>query len=394
MRYEKWTIALAALGMVSLAAVARAEEKATAAVNALTPTTIGGYVDTSAHWNFGTGNAYPAQYKFNTSSKADGFNLDVVQVTLEKQLDETQWSSGYHVDLWAGPDANVLNTTSLGNNPNDFALRQAYISLNTPIGNGLDWKVGVFDSIVGFESVEGPNNPNYTRSYGHSMEPQTHTGVLARYRVNDCIRLSGGVANTMGPSINGRDPVQGTESYKTYMGSITLTAPSSLGFLAGSTLTGGFVNGFTPSGGNNETSFYVGTTIATPVKDLSFGAAFDYENVYGLHGETFSLAGYASYKATDKLSFHFRGEYVKDSLGMFANFYPGTTIIDPAHSSENLMAFTLTAQYDLWKNVISRVELRWDHSLNDHPTFGGTSAESSAAVENSWVLAANLVYKF
>ena len=34
------------------------------------------------------------------------------------------------------------------------------------------------------------------------------------------------------------------ESYKTYMGSIALTAPDSMGFLAGSTLYAGFVNGF------------------------------------------------------------------------------------------------------------------------------------------------------
>ena len=407
MKFEKWTVALAALGVVSLGSAVRAEETAATAVSAMTPTTIGGYVDTSAHWNFGTGNANPAPYKFNNASKSDGFNLDVVQVTLEKALDEQPWSAGYHVDLWAGPDANTLGTT-LGNGANnsDFAIRQAYISLNTPIGNGLDWKVGVFDSIIGYESVEGPSNPNYTRSYGHSMEPQTETGVLARYRFCDCLSASVGVADTMGPMINQRaTPPSGpdAESYKTYMASLMLTAPSSMGFLAGSTLFGGFVNGFdshpihTSAGGyatgDNQTSFYAGTTIATPIKELSFGAAFDYVNVYGMHGETYSVAAYSSYKATDKLSFHVRGEYVKDSIGLFSMHDPATGAIDPATSSDRLMAFTATAQYDLWKNVISRIELRWDHSLTDHPTFGGTEA-GAPTLANSWLLAANIVYKF
>src|SRR5258707_4823808 len=73
-----------------------------------------------------------------------------------------------------------------------------------PVGNGLDWKVGVFDSILGYESVQSPNNPNYTRSYGHSIEPQTHTGVLASYRFNDMVSASVGIADTVGSAINSR----------------------------------------------------------------------------------------------------------------------------------------------------------------------------------------------
>jgi hypothetical protein len=154
-------------------------------------------------WNPGTGNTFVAPYKFNSASKADGFNLDVVQLRIEKPLDEAEWAAGYRVDLWAGPDANTLNTqSSLGHG--DFAIRQAYVALRMPVGNGIDWKVGVFDSIIGYESVESPNNPNYTRSYGHSIEPQTHTGVLASYRFSDMVSASLGVANTMGPIINSR----------------------------------------------------------------------------------------------------------------------------------------------------------------------------------------------
>ena len=408
MKFEKWTVALAALGVVSLASVARAEEKATTAVTALTPTTIGGYVDTSAHWNLGTGNNYPPPYKFNSTSKSDGFNLDVVQLTLEKALDETAWSAGYRVDLWAGPDANALGTTTLGAAPSDLAIRQAYVSLNTPVGNGLDWKVGVFDSIIGYESLETPSNPNYTHSYGSTMEPQTSTGILASYRFCDTVSVKAGVANTLGPQINERNfipPNTGAESYKTYMASITLTAPGSFGWLAGSTLTGGFVNGFNShpihpdsaglyTTGDNQTAFYVGTALATPVKNLSVGAAFDYENVYGMHGETFSVAGYASYKATDKLSFHVRGEYVKDSLGLFARHDNITGEVIPGFSSEHILAITTTVQYELWKNVVSRVELRWDHSLTDTPTYGGSGPEGLPSLENSWLLAANIAYRF
>src|SRR5437870_6454903 len=233
MKFNRWTIALAAVGVVSLASAAQAEEKVSTVMTALSSTTLSGYVDTSAQWNFGTGNARLPDYKFGGSSKADGFNLDVIQLRIEKPLDEAEWAAGYRVDLWAGPDANVLGTQStLSTGSGDFAVRQAYVALRMPVGNGIDWKVGVFDSIIGYESVEGPNNPNFTRSYGHSIEPQTHTGILASYRFNDNVSASVGVANTYGPTINERafpatlaeaDNTQ-AESYKTYMVSIALTA--------------------------------------------------------------------------------------------------------------------------------------------------------------------------
>src|SRR6266571_3004241 len=237
MRLNKCTVAVAATTVVGLVMVAKAEEKASSVMTALASTTLSGYVDTSAQWNFGTGNANNPPYKFGGASKADGFNLNVVQLRLEKPLDEAEWAAGYKVDLWAGPDANVLGTQSaLAAGSGDFAVRQAYVALRAPFQNGIDFKVGVFDSIIGYESVEGPNNPNYTRSYGHSIEPQTHTGLLASYRFNDNISASVGVANTYGPTINERafpatDPDNHeAESYKTYMASIALTAPDSFGF--------------------------------------------------------------------------------------------------------------------------------------------------------------------
>src|SRR5712672_3372575 len=112
MSYNKWTIALAAAGVVSLASAAKAEEHANSVITALSTTTLSGDVDTSAQWNFGTGNDRLPDYKFGGSSKADGFNLNVVQLRIEKPLDEQEWAAGYRVDLWAGPDANTLGTQS------------------------------------------------------------------------------------------------------------------------------------------------------------------------------------------------------------------------------------------------------------------------------------------
>src|SRR5512133_3722147 len=113
MTLNKWTVALAGAGVVSLASAVNAEERTSSVLTSLSSTTLSGYVDTSAQWNLGTGNANLPQYKFGGAGKADGFNLDVVQVRIEKALDEAEWAAGYRVDLWAGPDANTLGTSSI-----------------------------------------------------------------------------------------------------------------------------------------------------------------------------------------------------------------------------------------------------------------------------------------
>lgn len=417
MRLNRWTATLAATGVVSLASVAQAEEKTDSVVTALSATTLSGYVDTSAQWNFGTGNANTPPYRFGGPSKADGFNLNVVQLRIEKPLDETEWAAGYRVDLWAGPDANTLGTRStLATGASDFAIRQAYVALRLPLYNGIEWKVGVFDSIIGYESVESPSNPNYTRSYGNTIEPTTHTGVLASYRFSDLFSASVGVADTLGPSINSRAQagsagfVSGifgryftvplaapgdnayAESYKTYMGSFALTAPDSMGFLGGSTLYAGAVNGFNNSvlgsgAGMPQLNVYAGATIATPVTGLRLGVAFDDADLATkfqgttVDGSAWTLAGYASYQLTEKLSLHARSEYVDARLD------------EPTSAHARILALTGTAQYDLWKNVLSRLELRWDHSLSGNDLFGGSVAGSPDA-RNAWMLAGNIIYKF
>src|SRR3954471_23434251 len=203
MKPTPYTVALIGAGLVSLPAVLHAEEKGNFIQTAFAYTTLSGYVDTSAQWNIGTGNDNLPPYRFGGSGKADGFNLNVVQLRIDKPLDESSWAAGYRVDLWLGPDANTLGTVSglhsgftEGGTTSDFAIRQAYVALRAPLGNGLDFKIGVFDSVIGYESHDSYKDPNYTRSYAVSIEPHTHTGVLASYQFSSLVSASFGVANT------------------------------------------------------------------------------------------------------------------------------------------------------------------------------------------------------
>jgi Putative beta-barrel porin-2, OmpL-like. bbp2 len=421
MKFNKWTLGLAAVGAVSLASVAQAEEKGSTVMTALSSTILSGYVDTSAQWNIGTGNSHAPAYKYGGSTKADGFNLNAVKVTLEKPLDEAEWAAGYKTDLMFGPDANMfpfgIGTTSSGVAVSDFAIKQAYVALRAPIGNGLDFKMGVFDSIIGYESTEAGNNPNFTRSWGHTFEPSTHTGLLSTYRINNNIAFAAGIANTESAIINSRafptvNPLTSgfkAESYKTYMGSIALTAPDDWGFISGSSLYGGVVNGFNNAQQADQTSWYAGATIATPVTGLRVGASYDYEGISQqpnnipptfIKSEAYAnaVALYTSFQATEKLSLHARGEYATMSKSLASGFQNSGFGV-----ASKMLALTGTIQYDLWKNVISRLEVRWDHALDGSDAFGGngpTELNSTGGIastgnrHNSYIVAANVIYKF
>ena len=89
MNVNKWTLGLAAAGLVTLPLMVQAEEKLSPVLTALSSTTISGYVDTSAHWDFGSGNDNPAPIIYN-QGKQDGFNLNRVKLRIEKPLDEAQ----------------------------------------------------------------------------------------------------------------------------------------------------------------------------------------------------------------------------------------------------------------------------------------------------------------
>jgi hypothetical protein len=376
MKINQWTLGLAAVGVVSLASAVNAEEKMNALQTALSATTISGYVDTSIEWadNDYTGGSFPLSIPFRSSStKSDGFNLNVVKLSLEKAMDESEWASGYKVDLLFGPDAVGYNSTFNASSDSDMGIKQAYVALRTPIGNGIDWKVGVFDTIIGYEVFEAGNNPNFSRSWGYAIEPTQHEGVLASYRISDMISVSGGVANTLTAGIGNRDTSSpAAQDYwdKTYMGSIALTAPDDAGFLSGSTLYAGVVSGFA-GGTANQDNYYVGGTMNTPVTGLKAGVALDVvTDLFGTDGlDAWTLAGYLSFQASEKLSLHGRLEYGElDGLGL----------------NGEILSATATVQYDLWANVISRLEVRWDDVQEDALTID----EDTAGVY------ANLIYKF
>ena len=498
MKFNKWTVALASAGVVSLATAVQADESHP--VNtALSSTTLSGYVDTSAIWNLGTGHTVANRFVNTDSSRQDGFNVNTVNLKLEKPIDEGTWSAGYKFETMFGPDAAAMP----GLIANGIALKNAYVALRAPVGNGIDFKIGQFDPIVGYEVTESFKNPNFSRSLGfNNLEPFGHTGILASYQINDILGLSAGIANgdsgfglngggltaqsgqtsrSLGQngrglnnrdstSIDGRNTAFG-ESSKVFMGSVVIKAPESAGWLAGSTLYVGAVNGHvenqtfedpiwenqtdgngallpivtradkstyqpgqykqqtddkgipiqgkyvtnTRSEGGDPTLLYVGFTLNTPIKELTVGASADLlfngdqtgntattftpqpnqadftvtdPNLrtqlgsYKRNSSANAYAFYTGYQITEKFKISNRFEYATSG---YRAFLPGNgNANDPTR--DKMIGETLTLDYQLWSNVLTRGEFRWDRAVDGTRPFDDR--------KNDLSLLASIVYMF
>ena len=362
MKLNKWTVALAAAGLVSLGQNAQAEEAGNAVMTAFSKTTLSGFVDTSLSISEkGANQALHGRVPYQSGNKMNGINLDVIQLSLASPLDESDWAAGYAVDLLFGPDASAYSVSGAGE-ADDVAVRQAYVNTRVPVGNGLDLKMGVFDAIIGYEGFSNRDNPNYSRNMAYNLQPFNHTGLLGGYQINDLVSAQFGVANTGSNVLTDR---AADSSDISYMGSVAVEAPENFGALAGATVYVGYME--FGGGGDEQQNLYVGSTLPTPIDGLALGAAWDnVQNIAGNGGDANIFAGYISYQATDKMSVNGRIEYLDGDQGVLFNASRNGVAVD-----SEMLSLTGTVQYDLWENVLTRAEVRWDSQEDGDGLYGG-----------------------
>src|SRR4029079_16523464 len=134
-----------------------------------------------------------------------------------------------------------------------------------------------------------------------------------------------------------------------------------------------------------------------PMKGLKLGASYDYAafDEFGAipDADAWAAALYASFQPEgSKFGVHLRGEYASHTPGGFGSAAAGIgaggqNVLFPS----KVFAMTGTVQYDLWKNVLSRLEARWDHDATSGGSFGGstgtaTSAPTPGTKKNSFMI--------
>ena len=367
MKMNKWTMGLAAAGVVSLASAAQAEENSV--LTALSSTVISGSVEASYVGGFSTN---------NNMHNDGGFEANGASLNIGSPLGEGDYSASYNVGLLFGNRAGAFAP-----NGDDQLLRSANIGMNLPFGNGVDLTLGLFDTTVGYEVEASASNPNVMRSYGYLMEPRTHTGLLAATEITEGLSVGAGLINGFDSS-DGED----TEGHADlgYVLGADFTLPDSLGFLGGSTLYVGYVDGSDEGqlvdGDPNlddNTLLYIGASVNTPIEGLAIGIAYD-DRQLGDNDEADSVAVYATYSLSDDASISLRYDNVTVESGVEED------------SFDNL---ALTLDYSIWENVTTRLELGWESGLGE---LGQDAAEEYGRLTdgggNSSYFALNAFYSF
>ena len=365
MNMNKWTMGLAAAGVVTLSSVAQAQDAAAGAAALAASTTLSGYVSTG--YKFNNGSAESGYFRSGEGRNA--FSLDVVDLKFSSAQGDGAMATGYTVELWMGPAASNIDTAADETTGDGVELMQANIDLRI---SGVDLKVGQFGTVVGNEVYNYNENTFYTHSYGFAVEPTHHTGLLASKTISDGLSVAVGLANTSSNELNGSSG--GNGSSKTYLGSVSYTLPSGTGALAGTELYYGLVGGNAANSSNNDKYHYGSIKLPELVAKLSIKATWDHveyggavadSNVAGLH------LGYAL-DADTTLNVRYEMGNINTTTGVGAW----------AQNADGLNSVTVGVNHKIWENVTSRIEYR-----NDTKDNAGTDDSQS-------VVALNLIYSF
>ena len=404
---------------------------------------LSGYVDTSYTYQFagkasfgqrtiregGNNSLFPSTEAQGRAFDVDNndFNINAFKLALEKALpDENTWAAGFRADLMFGEDAQILGggSNATFDDASYLFLEQAYVQFRVPVGNGLDFKFGKFVTLLGYEVIESPANLNFSRSFlFQNAIPLTHTGFLMSYAFNDIIDMQLGLVNGWNNSDTGTGAFAIQGFGKAVTGQIAVHAPGGNATIAnsfiysadGEPLAG---NGFTENQdvftwdiwGQWAPRFANDKLLLAFNADLGFADHAQLDSFFGparQNSDTwYGVALYAKYQFTPMFSLAGRGEYFRDNGGLKAFGTPGGAAIAPGSvvSTSNLetWSWTVTASFDIWENLLLRLEYRYDlFNEGDYTPITSSNSELDdlslfGLQENNdqHQIALNLVYTF
>jgi hypothetical protein len=368
MKMNKWTMALAAAGVVSLSSVAQAQE-AVAGADGGSAGTLSGYISTS-YGMIKDGVAPQGYWNTGADRATDKYALDVVDLRWHKDQAAQPWGAGYTFEIWAGPDAdNIGSGTNAAQG--SVEIMEANIDLDVGSVDGLNLKVGYFTTIVGAETYNYNANAFHSRSFGFAVEPTHHTGILGSYTVSESLEIQFGVANDSTTAVinsgDDNDPLTVTDSDSTlFMGSLKYTLPE-LPILGGASLYYAVING-AGADTNEQDNHYVSLeNLALGVEGLTYKLAIDWTDK-DVGADSTIIGHYLSYAINDKVTLNARIEMGNVNQGTGESLAFGAN-----QNLDGLESYTIGLDYKLWENVTSRIEWRVDDADNltsDQETLG------------------------
>jgi hypothetical protein len=323
--------------------------------------------------------------------------------------------ASYFVNRTAG------GVTNTNNNSNTLFLEQAYVSIRAPVGNGWDFKVGKFVSILGYEVMERPANMNTTYGLLFNVMPLYYTGVLSSYKFDDYLDAKLGVVNGSNSDNNTTTNPNAGDGVA-LLAALNVTAPGG---------NANWSNNFQYSSGNdNNTSVSTQntslstTSTAGSTENVNVSAYTLIYNTWGnwapkfandkllfafnaLLGNTsgsasggigninttwYGAGAYAKYQFNDWFSLCSRGEYLGSNNSLVTgNNGAATTPSGSGYATgESNWEYTITAGFNVIDNLLIRAEYRLDWGSSIYNNANSTSSSSGPA----HYAGAEVVYSF
>lgn len=321
---------------------------------------------------------------------ANSFRPNMAQIVLEKVASSegaVTDRAGFRVKLNAGEDAKFTG----GSGDDDFDFQEAYVQYIAPIENGVTFQAGRMNTLIGYEVIESPLNPNFSRSFLFGMgEPFTVTGFRASYDFNDSVSFAASAIN----SFTGLQA--DNNSSKSIEALLSLAPMDNVGISVF-----GFWGPEGARGQKDAERVQVGGIFDVQVTDqLELVLEGYYGNQANAGGPGTAnarwngVAGYFIYDFTDQWGLHVRTEVFEDAAAFFScGGTPGgagNALVCPAGAiaDQTLWETTWTVQYKPVPNLITRAEFRYDKS--DRLTF----QDGAGVGNNQTTLAAEAIFLF
>lgn len=304
-------------------------------------------------------------YLWNTSHNS--FSLNKLKLTLASPAVERsgeQWNAGYRASLIWGEDAPVVNTG--GGYQGLENLREAFVELNVPVGEGLNIKAGQLISLLNFESGDGgAANPNFSQGYQWFFTGNgPSAGVQLGYAFTDWLDLKVRVQNGMYAG-----PIDGNNG-KTAMGSIGLKPAKDfwvnlIGFGGDESSTLSVKGGSILAGYDFTSQFHAGL-------ELDW---FTFDPTSGSSADLWSAGAWLWYDFTEKFGVALRVEHLedKDGGGLKGIGLPGrgsSAILSPDLDG-SIQSAALTFNWKPAPMIKVQPEIRYDHTSYSGGFDGG-----------------------
>ena len=346
---------------------------------------IGGYLDASYQW----GSNHPKNPNFMSGRYFDQnyneVNWNDFHLVLDKP--EKDWGVGFHLSGDFGETGKLLRQATLWgkqlHKEPSAELRESYITTTIPLGEGIQFKGGLFVTTLGTEILLNPGsyNDEISRSFAFNYAiPIRHLGTLFTYQALKTLSVSGGL-------VTGWDDPRDNNGAPSFLGGVNFTPSDTFG-LASNIIFGPEQ---TRNTGRTRVTWSNVATIKpmdplTVLLEYTFGTEKNASTPTGIkNAQWYAFAAVGSWGWTDRFSTAIRTELFLDEGASRTQGLGATKPIFNVALGE----VTLAATYKFTKMFLGRAEFRQDWA--NRSVF---KRASSSADPNQTTLEMQLLYQF